>query len=120
MSETITFSAPIRIKSQANLRQHWRKKSCEKQFNLTILKFHTPKSLPKLPVRITLIRISPRFIDDDNLQFAMKEFRDFIADVLIPGLQMGRADNDPRLSWAYDQEKGAPHEYALKIVIESV
>lgn len=77
-------------------------------------------SFPELPVKITLIRIAPRSIDDDNLQFAMKEFRDFIADALIPGLPMGRADGDERLIWKYQQKKDEPKKYAIKIIIESV
>lgn len=121
MTHKIIIEAPIRIKSQANLRQHWRYKSLEKQKNLRTLKAFMPpsSSLPTLPVKITLIRIAPRFIDDDNLQFAMKEFRDFIADALIPGLQTGRADNDKRLTWCYDQHQEEPKKYSIKIVIES-
>ena len=64
-----------------------------------------------------MIRIAPRYIDDDNLVYSMKSFRDYIADLLIPGLAMGRADADSRLKFEYGQEKGNIREYALRIEI---
>lgn len=118
--QKIIIEAPIRIKSQANLRQHWRVKSAERKKNLRILKVFMPKSLPPMPVKITLTRVAPRLIDDDNLQFAMKEFRDFVADAFIPGLPMGRADNDKRLHWCYDQRQEGRNNYMLRIILQSL
>lgn len=72
-----------------------------------------------LPCKVTLTRIAPRLLDTgDNLPMAFKKSRDVIADMLIPGLQPGRADDDPRIEWSYDQKKGAPKEYAIVIEIE--
>ena len=71
-----------------------------------------------LPCTIKLTRIAPRFLDfDDNLPMALKHIKDYVCDLLIPGKQMGRADNDMRLRFAYDQIKGIPHEYAIQIEI---
>lgn len=58
-----------------------------------------------MPCHIQLTRLSPRMLDSDNLQGALKYIRDSVADYLIPGLQPGRADGDTRLSWSYSQEK---------------
>jgi len=44
-----------------------------------------------------------------------KTIRDCVADWLLPGMQMGRADDDERLVFTYDQRKGKPHEKAVEI-----
>lgn len=64
--------------------------------------------VPALPVVVTLVRVGPRALDDDNLAFAFKAVRDGVADAL------GVKDHDPRVSWAYAQEKG---EYAVRIEV---
>ena len=64
-----------------------------------------------------MIRVAPRKIDSDNLQFSMKSIRDTIADILIPGKNRGMADSDERITWQYDQRKGDPKEYALEIQV---
>lgn len=72
------------------------------------------EAIPVLPVVVTLARIAPRALDDDNLAFAFKAIRDGVADGL------GVRDNDPRVSWRYTQAKpargGAP---AIEIAIEA-
>jgi hypothetical protein len=65
----------------------------------------------KLPVDVTIVRVAPRRLDDDNLAASAKSLRDGIADAL------GCKDNDPRVSWAYAQAKGAPKEYAVRITV---
>lgn len=65
----------------------------------------------KLPVDVTITRIAPRKLDDDNLAASAKSVRDGIADAL------GCKDNDPRVSWAYTQERGAPKAYAVRITV---
>lgn len=70
--------------------------------------------LPALPVIVTLTRVAPRALDDDNLAFAFKAIRDGAADAL------GVRDNDPRVSWRYAQarpEKGA--HPAIEIRVEA-
>lgn len=61
---------------------------------------------PALPVTVTLVRVGPRALDDDNLAFAFKAIRDGVADAL------GVKDHDARVTWAYAQEKGP---YAVRI-----
>jgi len=101
--------------SENNSREHWSKKhkrhrSQKRQIALFFLKEKPPVSLP---CEIRLTRISPRFLDDDNLSGALKWIRDAIADQLIPGKAAGRADDDKRITWTYKQEKG--HPQAIKI-----
>jgi hypothetical protein len=63
-------------------------------------------------VVVTITRIAPRALDDDNLRAGAKSVRDGITDAL--GLS---DDRDPRLRWEYGQEKGKPNEYAVRIVV---
>lgn len=65
-------------------------------------------------VRITLTRIAPRALDDDNNVAAFKGIRDGVADAL------GCSDNDPRLRFEYRQKRGMPKEYAVEVTIEEV
>ena len=60
---------------------------------------------------IVLTRISPRRFDDDNLRAAFKAVRDGVADWL------GVADNDPRVTWQYRQERGQPKQHAVRIEV---
>lgn len=62
--------------------------------------------VPALPVTVTLVRVGPRALDDDNLAYAFKAIRDGVADAL------GVKDHDARVTWAYAQERGA---YAVRI-----
>ena len=48
---------------------------------------------------------------------SFKSIKDYIADKLRPNLAPGRADDDKLLTWSYDQEKGAPKTYGVKIII---
>ena len=115
----IEWMLPLRLVSEGNLREHWTKKHKRHREQLLLVKFAAqtnPK--PTLPCSVTITRISPRSLDDDNMAFSCKSLRDYIADALLPGLQMGRADNDKRISWIYKQEKGKPQR--VKIQFENV
>jgi hypothetical protein len=68
-----------------------------------------------LPVDIKLTRVGKRTMDYDNLVTSLKSARDAVADLLVPGLKPGRADNNPGLKFFYFQENGK--EYGLKIEI---
>lgn len=97
---------PLKTISLTNTHQHWRKIASlhKKQKGIIYLSL-VNKPLP-LPCSVTLTRVSPRSLDDDNLPSAFKAIRDQIADLLIPGLPPGRADSDPRIEWIYKQKKG--------------
>src|SRR5258708_34082503 len=100
----------IRIKSEANLKEHGtlpHKRHRDQRVLINMI-VGPHVDLIKLPCTITFVRIAPRFLDDDNLAFAFKSFRDYLSNLLIPGLRMGRADADPRLRFAYAQDKAEP------------
>jgi hypothetical protein len=100
---------PLRIESCANLREHWTAKAKR-------AKSHRKAALAvpvyPLPCVVTLVRVAPRELDDDNLASGFKNFRDGIAD------RLGVKDNDPRVAWRYAQARGKPKEYAVRVVIE--
>ena len=114
----IEIYVPIKIISEANNTDHWRKKHKRRKEHLKHLANLFPSNLLPLPVTITFTRVAPRRLDSDNLVFSMKYFRDYVASQFIKGLAPGRADDDERLSFKYDQRRGEPKEYALIITIE--
>jgi hypothetical protein len=71
-----------------------------------------------LPCIIKLTRIAPRFLDEgDNLPSSLKNVRDYVCSLLIPGKKIGRADSDKRIQVSYDQIKGHVREYAVEVEI---
>lgn len=100
---------PLRIESVANKREHWGKRAARAKahrFAALAVPAHP------LPCTVTLTRIAPRALDDDNLQSGFKALRDGIAD------RLGVKDNDPRVTWRYAQERGQPKQYAVRVCIE--
>lgn len=107
---TWSITHPMPLPSAANLRMHpmqrARRVAAQRQIGYLLVSANSP---PSLPARITLTRIAPRLLDDDNLAYAFKAVRDGVADAL------GVNDRDPRVSWSYSQERGAA---AIRITIE--
>lgn len=105
---------PLTIISEANTRQHWRQVAARKALHRNtakcILQSH---ARPKHdgPVSITLTRIAPRTLDDDNLASGFKAARDGVADWL------GIDDGSKRLTWAYAQRKGGKGERMAEVVV---
>lgn len=112
MTLLLQWTLPIRAESEANCSEHWTKKKkrhdIQKRWVWAYFKQERP-CIP-LPCRIKLTRIGKRMLDSDNLPVSMKWVRDSIADQLIPGLPPGHADNDPRLSWEYDQKTSGEYK----------
>jgi hypothetical protein len=101
---------PIRIESCANLREHWAKRAGRaKAHRMAAL------AVPRhpLPCVVTITRIAPRKLDDDNLAGGCKALRDGIAD------RLGVDDGSPLVQWRYDQRKGMPKQYAVEVVIRT-
>jgi hypothetical protein len=72
----------------------------------------------QLPCRIKLTRIAPRKLDKaENLPMSMKWVTDSIADYIFPGQAAGRADDTTDIEFFFDQEKGDPKEYAIRVTI---
>ena len=116
----IEVFVPIKTVSEGNMREHWGSRAGRHKKQKIATAAALKPFTVKLPCHVTLIRISARPLDDDNLQFSFKAIRDAIADVLIPGLKAGRADNDPRITWAYDQRKeGKEKGFKIRLAWQS-
>lgn len=112
----IDITLPIRTVSEANVREHWAKRASRAKQHRTLawagLRAVDPGRKLLGNVSVTLTRIAPRALDDDNLRAAIKAVRDGVADWL------GVPDNHPAIEWRYGQEKGLPKQYALRIQVE--
>jgi len=105
------FHLPLKIESNANLREHWaaRMKRTRNQRLAAAYAVAVSKDwkLPDGKFTVRLVRIGRRLLDDDNLCGGFKAIRDGVADGL------GMKDNDPRIKWTYAQETGK--EYSCRI-----
>ena len=107
---------PIVLVSEANARGHWSTKSPRVQNQRLAARLAVADLLrraqPQMPVVVTLTRIAPRKLDDDNLRSAFKAVRDGVADAL------GVNDGGKQVTWAYRDERRATRERAIEIVLE--
>jgi hypothetical protein len=117
----MNFTLPIRAQNPNNTTEHWRKRGprVKAQRAAAYLATHGDwRALEEAKTRlvtggltVTLIRVGPRAMDSqDNLRAALKPVVDGITDAL--GL---KSDADPRISWAYDQRRGEPKQYAVEV-----
>jgi hypothetical protein len=117
MNETLVWQFPIRTVSEANRRDHWAKASRRHRMQ----KFLVQQALKceikaiKLPCHIKITRIAPRCMNYDNLVSSQKYVLDAICDLILPGLAPGRADDDPRITASYFQEKGKPQQVRIEM-----
>lgn len=110
----LTLNLPIRIESVANLREHWRRRAKRSQLQREAAHYQLralTDQPPLPPVTVTLTRIGPRPLDDDNLAGGFKAVRDGVADWLMVD------DGSPLITWRYAQERGAPKTYACRIEV---
>ena len=111
----IRVELPIHIVSEANMREHFRVVAKRKALHRQTARWHMQCFLRPVPERaatITLTRIGPRMLDDDNLASGFKACRDGVADWL------GIDDGDKRLTWRYAQRKGPARHYSAEVLIE--
>lgn len=105
---------------------HWSvsgKRHKAQKMAVTAFLRHELEEVP-LPCKITLVRYSMRFYDDDNLRGAFKYVRDAVSEFAIPEKAIGknghalsgRADNDPRIEWDYRQEKCKESYISIEIM----
>ena len=116
MENILEITLPIHTVSEANISEHWTKKKKRHDIQKKAIWIYFKKEKPEisLPCRIKLTRIGKRKLDDDNLPVSMKWIRDEISSCLIPGKLPGRADDDKRISFCYDQKIGK--EYGINII----
>lgn len=100
---------PLKTKSTINLREHWTVRSARVKIERTTACDLCPAIVP--PCTVTLTRIAPRELDDDNLRSALKAVRDGIADAI------GIDDRNPSVKWQYCQRKGRAREYGVEVRI---
>lgn len=111
----MNFTIPIRTPSCANLREHWHARAKRaKGHRLAACACFPRDRVPSFPVVVTLTRVAPRPLDDDNLRGALKAVRDGIADAL------GVDDRDERVRWRYRQIRGAAKYHAVDVSIAEV
>lgn len=121
MGKTTIFQIPLKIQSEANCSEHWVKKKKRHDTQKWVVKkvwldngFNF-----NLPIEITLIRVSPRCLDqEDNLPMSFKWIKDSIADCIIPGKAPGRADDCKQITWKFDQKRGKVRENYIEVIIE--
>ena len=121
MEKILDWKLPIKIHNEANSTEHWTKKHKRHQEQKRQLGYawvqKNPPAIP-LPCHIILTRIAPRKLDlNDNLTMGFKWILDAISERIIPGLAIGRADGDERITVQYKHEKGQVREYAMIIEI---
>ncbi len=120
----VQFTLPIRTYGEKNQHIHWSKKSKRthnhRSLTAMVMRCNRSFSVAKSwvmtdSVLVTMTRIAPRELDKgDNCSSSMSAVRDSVADVINPG----RGDRDPRIEWAYAQERGGVREYGVRVRIE--
>ena len=126
MTVTVTVTMPMTLPSVANgSHGHWstRAKRVKAQRNYVKLALIDARVAAKVlvpgshwvvpPMVVTLTRIAPRALDDDNLAYAFKAVRDEVA------AYFGVNDNDPRIEWVYRQERGKPASVRLQFDVST-
>lgn len=113
----MTVTIPIRLVSEANMREHWATKHRRKKAQQGAVKlvFATYKMPPKPPVIVALTRIGARKLDPDNLAGSMKHVQDAVADIL--GVDDG---DETKVRWIYQQRIGKRGKYAVEIAFKPV
>lgn len=119
----VDITIPLRLVSEANRATtlHWRHRHRRAKEQREIvgmvlgakLRALGLKSQSLIPCIVTMTRIGPRQFDVDNSVSAFKHPQDSIAQIL----GVDDREND-KVQWRYEQRKGMPKEYALRIVIE--
>ncbi len=111
----IEFTAPVRIESEMNRREHWTKRHERFTVQARAVFLSWPRRAAEgltPPLIVKLTRIAPRVLDSDNLTGGFKAVRDQIAACL------DLDDGNRQVEWRYYQQRGKPHEYAIRIRIE--
>jgi hypothetical protein len=111
------FSIPLRLNVSLNSRMHWAKRAkiVRAQRAAVALSWSRwgMKGKATEPSVVTLSRIAPRRVDDDNLRGLLKGVRDEVA------TQLGVDDGGKLVKWRYEDRKGAVREHAVQIRVET-
>lgn len=108
-----------------NKKEHWAKNYARNKQNTNILVkyFMLKEEIPRPPCSVILERLYTarmKPFDDDNLISAFKGLKDSIADILIPGLAPGQADNPKHgITWQYSQSRDTKKAIRITIIEKS-
>ena len=106
----IEFQLPIKTVNPVNgAHGHWRKVARIRKSQRQTARLLTPRF--EMPAVVTMTRLSAGVLDDDNLRPALKSVRDGIAD------KLGIADNDPRVTWRYAQQRCKRGTWAVVVMV---
>jgi len=120
--EPVVFVAlPLRTVSLSNTREHWSKRNSRSSAERVAVERELLPHAEKLAMLasgcvVTLTRIGPRLLDDDNLPGAFKAVRDAVAVMLFGGTP-GQYDSDKRATWVYRQASLGAGKYGATISI---
>lgn len=112
----MSVSVPIpglRLVSELNVREHWgarsrRAKAQRDLVTLVLRRTVTAQMMLVAPLVVTITRIAPRRLDDDNATGSAKHVRDAVAALL------GVDDRDDRVRWRVEQASGP---FGIRIAI---
>lgn len=116
----MTVTMPIRLLSEANMREHWFVKNKRKKQQQAIVQAcwiseRMNQVKWRFPLKITFTRIGARKLDSDNLAGSGKAVRDQLAKLL----NVNDGD-ESKVTWHYAQRIGKRGEYAVEIEINPV
>jgi hypothetical protein len=113
----VSLTLPIRTVSELNSSDHWTKKHKrhKNQQKIVALALNPVKHHIPIPCNIHLVRYAPGKLNKhDNLPASMKYIVDSCCAIITGDFRPGRADDDERITFTYDQVK---HEsYGVKIL----
>ena len=119
---TFVVEVPIELKSESNMREHWRVKAIRKKAQRTAVALCW-RSQVRSPVQhegmfqVELTRFCParsRMRDDDNVVSAFKSVRDEVAKCL------GRDDSTKGgILWRYEQHAHQKHWITIRVTLVS-
>lgn len=114
---TVQFSIPVKVKSEANLREHhmakYRRSKAQKNaaYLMTVTEAK-PYREPKTEITVAMVRVygnRGKRMDSDNLARSMKACRDGIANGLCID------DGSELIDWQYAQRKGTEDKVEVLI-----
>lgn len=91
---------PIETRSTSNLREHHMARHRRADSHKKAIAYRMPRWTEPPLLVVTLTRVAPRRLDDDNLRGALKSVRDGVA------ARLRIDDASPLVAWEYGQEKG--------------
>jgi len=104
------FNIPLKLPSLVNTFKNWRSHiALKKKQKLTTQRYiKKVETFPSPPLLITITRVGPKKLDDDNLAISCKYVRDEIARTV------GIDDGSPLYTWIYKQRAG---KYGVEVEI---